>query len=319
MDESRYRLAERALWQDAGVTPTERRIHLSRNDVDVRVVEVGDGPPVLFLHGGPGAAAGSWAHLAARLPNLRCLLLDRPGTGLSDANPLADIAAVRRECSTLVADVLDALGIERAHVVGSSHGSYAALLSAAQYPDRIDRSVHLGCPGFIEGMTVSAFDRLVLLPGAHRVFSSIPVGDRSLRSTMRQLGHDVDEEEFPQSFLSWSIALARHTDTMVNELANMSRMGTFRRGFSPDLTVGVDTLAAVSSPSYFLWGDQDPYGGEDTARRLVDAMPAAELEILPGGGHLCWLDDLDHAARTVHDHLFADRPSDSDIQSSSSP
>lgn len=50
-------------------------------------------------------------HLAARLPQLRCLLLDRPGTGLSDPHPLADPAAVRHEAETLVADVLDGLEI----------------------------------------------------------------------------------------------------------------------------------------------------------------------------------------------------------------
>lgn len=305
MDESRYRAAERALWQDVGVDAIEHRVHLSRNGVEVRVLEVGEGPPVLFLHGGPGAAAGSWAHLAARLPGLRCLLLDRPGTGLSAPHPLADVSAVRRECATLVADVLDGLGIDRAHVVGSSHGSYAALLSAAEHPDRIDCTVHLGCPGFIDGMTVSTADRLVLLPGAHHLFSRIPVGECALRSTLRQLGHDVGADCFPQSFVDWSVALARYTDTMANELTTMARMGTFRRGFDPALTVRSDVLAEVRSPSYFLWGDQDPYGDVQTARRLVAAMPAAELEVLPGGGHLCWFDDLDHAARVIRDHLLA--------------
>lgn len=301
MDEQRYRDAERALWDDAGVTPIEHRIRLARNDVDVRVQEVGDGPPVLFLHGGPGAAGSSFAHLAARLPMLRCLLLDRPGTGLSDPQPLADAAAVRREAASLVADVLDGLDIDRAHVVGSSHGSYVALLSAAAHADRIDRTVHLGCPGFVDGMTATAFDRLVLLPGAHRVFSLLPASERSMRSTMRQLGHEAaaDTGSFPQAFIDWSVALARHTDTMRNELASMANMGTFRGGFDPALTVDRDLLAAVRSPSYFLWGDNDPYGDPSVARRLVEALPDAQLEMMPGAGHLCWFDDLDHAAGTI--------------------
>jgi 2-hydroxy-6-oxonona-2,4-dienedioate hydrolase len=307
MDESRYRAAEDALWHQAALTPIEHRIHLPRNHVEVRVVEVGEGPPVLFLHGGPGAAGAIWADLAARLPHLRCLLVDRPGTGLSDPNRLGDVTAVRREATTMVADVLDGLGIEHAHLVGSSHGSYIALLSAAADPDRVDRTVHLGCPGFVDGMRATAFDRLVLLPGAPQVFGRLPANERGMRSTFRQLGHgrSLDAASIPQPLVDWSVALQRHTDTMQHELASMGCMGTFRRGFDPALTIAADLLAEVRSPTYVLWGDADPYGDEVVARRFVDALPDAELEMLPGAGHLCWLDDPDHAAATVRRHLAA--------------
>jgi 2-hydroxy-6-oxonona-2,4-dienedioate hydrolase len=310
MDERRYRDAEDALWHDAGVTPIEHRVHLARNDVAVRVLEVGEGPAALFLHGGPGAAAPIWAYLAARLPQLRCLLVDRPGTGLSDPQPLGDPAAVRREGETLVADVLDGLGLDRAHLVGSSHGSYVALRSAAVHPDRVDRTVHLGCPGFIDGMATTAFDRLVLLPGAAPVFSRLPASERGLRSTFRQLGHAASLEAgtIPQPFIAWCVALQRHTDTMRNELTSMANIGTFRRGFDPALTVDGATLEQVRSRSFVLWGDHDPYGDGSVARRFVDALPDAQLEMLPGAGHLCWLDDVDRAADAVRSHLLAVDP-----------
>lgn len=307
MDEQRYRAVEDALWHDAGITPTEHRVHLARNDVDVRVLEVGEGPATLFLHGGPGAAAPIWAYLAARLPQLRCLLVDRPGTGLSDAHPLSDPAAVRRECETLVADVLDGIGIERAHLVGSSHGSYVALLSAAADPGRVERTVHLGCPGFVDGMTATVFDRLVLLPGAPQIFSRLPASERGMRSTFRQLGHTaaLEADQIPQPLIDWAVALQHHTDTMRNELTSMGNMGTFRHSFDPALTVEAGILEQVRSPTHLLWGDNDPYGDESVARQLVDTLPDAQLEMLPGAGHLCWLDNLDHAADVVRSHLVA--------------
>ena len=52
----------------------------------LRVQELGDGPPILFIHGA-NTSGTSWATLAAKLPSFRCLLLDRPGTGLSPALP----------------------------------------------------------------------------------------------------------------------------------------------------------------------------------------------------------------------------------------
>jgi hypothetical protein len=56
VDESRYRQAERTLWDAVGVTPEDRTVHLAGLGTDVRVQEVGDGPPVLFVHGGPTPA-----------------------------------------------------------------------------------------------------------------------------------------------------------------------------------------------------------------------------------------------------------------------
>lgn len=308
MDEHRYRAAERALWHHAGLDPVEHRIRLPRNEVDVRVLEVGTGPPVLFIHGGPGAAGPIWADLAARLPEWRCLLLDRPGTGLSDPHPIGGTAGVRREAETMVADVLDGLGIDVAHLVASSHGSYVAVHSSATHPDRVERTVHLGCPGFVDGMNVTAFDRLVLLPGAPQLFGRMPANEKAMRRTLGQLGHDasVGSGAIAQPLIDWFVALQQHTDTMRNELATMGDMGTFRRGFDPDLTLEAERLQRVHSPTYVLWGDRDPYGDAAVATRFVDALGDARLEMLPGAGHLCWLDDADHAAAVIRSHLGSD-------------
>jgi 2-hydroxy-6-oxonona-2,4-dienedioate hydrolase len=306
MDEQRYSAAERALWDDAHVDPLEHRVHLPRLDVDVRVLEVGEGPSVLFLHGGPGAAAPIWAYLAARLLDFRCLLLDRPGTGLSEAHPLDGPAAIRNEGEILVADVFDALGVDRGHLVGSSHGSYVALHSAATHPGRVDRTMHLGCPGFVEGMVLRGFDRVVLLPGAARVFGRLPANAKSMRSAMHRLGHRAadDDGKISQSFIEWGVALQRDTATMRNELATMAGMGTFRRGFYPELTIDRGVLEQVASPTYVLWGDNDPYGDERIARQLVAALPDAQLEMLPSAGHLCWFDEVDRVADRIRSHLL---------------
>src|SRR5216684_2208051 len=83
MNEVRYREAERRLWDSLGVTPTEQRLHLDRIGTTVRVQEMGEGPAVVFVHGGSTSGA-SWAPLVARLDGFRCVVLDRPGCGLSD-------------------------------------------------------------------------------------------------------------------------------------------------------------------------------------------------------------------------------------------
>lgn len=67
-----------------GADPAEQRLHLERIDPTVRVQELGDGPPVVFLHGA-NTAGTSWASLASRLEGFRRIVLDRPGAGLSGA------------------------------------------------------------------------------------------------------------------------------------------------------------------------------------------------------------------------------------------
>ena len=81
MDEARYRAAEQALWASVGASTGERFLDLPGAGLRLRVQELGDGPPILFIHGANTSGA-SWATLAAKLPAFRCLLLDRPGTGL---------------------------------------------------------------------------------------------------------------------------------------------------------------------------------------------------------------------------------------------
>ena len=83
--------------------------------------EVGSGEPVLFINGtgGPGAY---FAPLLAALRGFRCLVLDRPGWGLSDPVDYSR-AAYRTVVAELLRDAQDALGVDRACVVGGSIGT----------------------------------------------------------------------------------------------------------------------------------------------------------------------------------------------------
>jgi 2-hydroxy-6-oxonona-2,4-dienedioate hydrolase len=306
MNELPYREAEQALFARAGVEPSERRVRLPRLDVDVRVQEVGRGAPTLFLHGGPNSGS-TWMELAARVSGLRCLLLDRPGTGLSDPLPQPigthNVASV---AETLAVDVLDALDIDRAHLVASSFGGMIALRSAAAHPERFDRMVQMACPAFAPGMRTPPFMRAIMTPGLGRLIGALPPTPSANRSIMRQIGHgaSLDTGRISGVFMDWYLALQRHTDTMAHERRMIAGAGsTF--GFDRGLTITDEVLARVTTPTFFLWGEDDTFGGVEVAHRMVAAMPAAELEMVPRSGHLPWLDDPDHAARVVTGFLGA--------------
>ena len=297
MNEPRYREAERRLWESIGITPSEQRLHLARNDVTVRIQEAGQGPAVVFVHGA-NTTGTSWATLAARMAGFRCILVDRPGTGLSE--PLRghlDVGRVTGLAETLVVDVLDVLALESAHLVATSFGGCIALRTAATHPDRVNRMVQFSWPAGapIERLPMSM--RINSIPGLGRLVAALPANERSVRLLFRSLGHgpSLDAGRITREDLDCYLALLRNTDTMRNELALGHVVISPRRGPDP-LLLPEGILRMMRTPTLFLWGERDPFGGAAVARRVVASLPNAELELLPGAGHAPWLDALQHCA-----------------------
>jgi len=306
MDENRFRDAEQRLWAESGATPTERFVRLDRSGLRVRVQEVGEGPPALFVHGGPSSGVG-WVPLAARISGLRCIVLDRPGTGLSDPFRWSR-DTLREEFETLVVDVLDALDIDQAHLVGSSSGSDYTLMAGLRHPSRVLRSMHFGCPGFAPGMNVPFLQRLLYQPGLWQLAKrAMPVSEKGMRSVMRQMGHGASLEtgRITEAMLAAFSSLYRDTPTLTHEMQGGSTMVTLRGGgILPSMVFTAEDLAAIESPTYFLWGDNDVFADVQIGRGMVEQMPNARLEVLPGGGHLPWLDDPERAADVTRAHLL---------------
>lgn len=305
MDEASYRIHEEKLWEaEGGVLPKERRIDLAHVGCTVRLMELGEGPPVLFLPGAPNGGA-TWAALVQRLDGFRCLILDRPSTGLSDPLPRVpspeDLLAIG---DTLVDDILDGLDIPRAHVVASSLGGFFALRSAAKFPDRFWRMVQMGTPAFSKGMKRPMFMALLSLGIFRRLLNSLEPNVNSSKNILRQVGHgeSIDAGKIPAHFFDWYVALQKYTDTMKNDGAMIGNIGTFFGGFSPVLTIPDDLLRSVRIPTLFYCGrGEDALGGvQPVVGPMVATMPNAELQMVPQAGHLPWLDEPQASAQATH-------------------
>lgn len=300
---TRYRSAEQALFGSAGITPTERDLPLRRHGIRVRAIEAGNGPPVLFLHGSTNSGA-SWATLMGALEGFRCIALDRPGCGLSDplGAPLGE-AGLPEHGDTLVVDVLDALGLERAHLVSTSYGGYLALRSAAAHPARIDRIVHLGWSLGAPTGHLPAIMRLTGIPGMARVMAAMPVNERVVRSMFRRIGlkRALDQGRIPQQVIDCYVALLRHTDTMRNEF--MLGGGRSLPALVAAVELNDELLQRIVAPVKFLWGTEDPFGPPDIAQAFTARIPHGELELVPSAGHAVWLDDLEGTAASIQRFL----------------
>lgn len=304
MDTTRYLAAERALFADAGIDPIERWLDLPSGP-RVRVLEHGTGAPVLFLHGGPNAAA-TFSYVAAATSGVRCLLLDRPGCGLSEPPPtVPNNHTVADYVTALTAEVLDSIGLEQVCLVGGSFGGYSALRSAVAHPDRVTGVVLAGCPAFVPGWTAPAFSSLLRTPLLGRLVVALPASAASVRMSLRQFGHasTLEHGRITTPMLDWIRAWGRDTSTMRNDAAMIIACGTWRGGFDPSLDLTIDELTRIEMPVELRFGADDPVGGQAVGEQLAVALPNVQLHLLPDAGHLPWLHDPTWLAAGIHSTL----------------
>jgi len=297
----RYRAAEAALWSAHGLQPAEHLVELPEFGTTIRILEVGAGRPTLVVPG-TGGTGPYWAPLVGTLADRRCLLMDRPGWGLSGPVDYRDddYGAL---VAGILASVLDRLDIERSDVIGASIGALWALRLAQQQPTRVGRLVLLG--GFPNTeVPIPTFIKLLRSPvGALMV--RLPMRAGMLRKQLKALGHGgaLERGEL-DGFIEWRLAFQRETPSMHHE-RDMVRAIAGRDGFRPGVTQTRDDLASIHHPTLMVFGANDPTGTVETWRRFVDAMPAAELRVVDGAGHSPWWDDAPAVGRLVEEHLTA--------------
>ncbi len=122
--------------------------HIQIGDILTNYHDVGEGAPVLLLHGsGPGVSAWvNWRGVLASLSGeFRLLAPDMAGFGYTETPQ--DIDYSRAVWVRQIIDFLDALKLKKVHLVGNSFGGSLALALAIQYPERVEKIVLMGSVG----------------------------------------------------------------------------------------------------------------------------------------------------------------------------
>jgi 2-hydroxy-6-oxonona-2,4-dienedioate hydrolase len=288
--DARYRRAELALWTRYGLEPTERFVDTRDPRCRLRIVEVGSGRPIVFIPG-TFVAGPAWGALVRELrQDFRCILVDRPGHGLSTPirYPSGRYGATT---AAVVRGVFDALELETAAVVGSSIGNVWALRAALDMPRRVNAVALLGSGPIVDDVTPPAFIRLPASPIGSLIVR-LPFSVGRARSMVRDSGHraSIDAGRVPDELFEWLAAFQRETGAVRWERA-MVRTLVGRHGWRPGLTFDDGELAAVEAPLAWIVGRDDPIGSLDLWTGAATRMRRAQVTILDGAGHLPWLDD----------------------------
>ena len=302
---SRFIEAERAIWSRYGIEPLEYRLRQPAGN-EVRIQEVGTGPAVVFVHGAT-VAGTSWVVLADALEDdVRCILVDRPGCGLSDpvpGGPLTTASDFTRFAGRFVPDLLDSLELDEAPVACTSMGAFFGFRAAIAHPDRITRLVSYSWPMGSPMAKVPMMMRLGSPPPLKAVMKRMPVTARGVRMMLRQVGmvRAVETGTFDDDMVEWTVAIMAHTDTLASELDNNTFVSL--RGANPELLFTDAELQCVDVPVLLLWGTEDTNAGVDQARAFAARLPDATLDIVEEAGHAPWIDQPARCAGATRDFL----------------
>jgi pimeloyl-ACP methyl ester carboxylesterase len=241
--------------------------------LSVAVTDVGDGPPVVLLHG-LGCGRRMWFHqIRALRGRFRVIAYDQRGHGETDAPATATDYSAGHLARDLVG-VLDALEIERAAIVGFSLGGGPALALAATRPERVSRLVlaDVGAraddPVKIEAMA----RRWVALIGQNEIDELVC---EMLRSELFKVyaRRNIRRREHMAALIRSTPIDGLHF-TLSEVLAK--RKSLFR------LT---SVLKSVRAPTLVLVGEYD-YVCSKAARLLAQNIPGAALTIIKNSGHM---------------------------------
>jgi pimeloyl-ACP methyl ester carboxylesterase len=284
--------------------PTQRlRLH----GHEVEYAMAGSGPALLLVHG-ITSSLRTWSKVLPKLAEHHTVIApDLLGHGAS-AKPRGDYSL--GSFASGLRDIMIALDVPTATVVGHSMGGGIAMQLSYQFPERVERLVLVNSGGL--GREVSLLLRAATLPGADLVLPLLfgtplvrPAGfvvGRTLsvlglrsRGDLEGMWHGVASlrrREGQRAFL--------HTARSIMDAGGQRVSATDR------------LYLAESMPSLIVWGERDSLIPADHGRAAHAAMPGSRLELFPDAGHFPFNDEPDRFVDVLSDFIATTDPSEYD-------
>jgi pimeloyl-ACP methyl ester carboxylesterase len=263
-----------------GRPPLLRIHHVPAGRLRISTLTMGDGPDVLLLHGLGGTKASFFDTAAFLSRSYRVHAMDLPGFGGSSKPALVQYGA--RFAARAVLTAMDALKIERAHVVGNSMGGRVAIEIGLEHPGRVG-ALALLCPAV-------AFVRRDWHPLV-----------RVLRPELGLLPHSLGRARIERQF--WSLFADRDlvdpsvADIVVDEFERIYRSPGARLAFLASArSIYLEKpfgrggfyprLSGLEPPALFVWSSHDRLIPERFRPHVERWLPQAEQVVLEGCGHV---------------------------------
>lgn len=248
---------------------------------DIHYIEAGDGYPVVLIHGLAGDHTAWLPQVAALKDAYRVIAFDNPGSGdsslVSEPTSTADLAD-----ATL--GLMDALGIDRAHIVGRSMGGAVAQHMALKAPERIQSLA-----------MAASFARLD--PVGTQVIANLQQLLRWRSSWAEWAPHAVFLFVSPAFYNENPEIMARITALVSDEGRDMASYDHLATAcIEHDV---LDRLGEIAAPTLVMGGRFDPICSMTAQRWMVDKLPNAELEVFEKSSHFFLMEEAETAMQTL--------------------
>ncbi|HDP77127.1 MAG TPA: alpha/beta hydrolase [Mesotoga infera] len=259
---------------------TMARIYFNRIERDGRYLKVdeeelflkivGEGKPILMIHGFPGSHI-EFQELAELLSaNRRIYIIDLPGFGLSTASNKGDYSV--KGYADLTVDLMDLLNIEKADIIGHSLGGEIGLNIAYYYPERIESLVLIDASPYGERDFLPDFlssSKILTWTVMRFFYQTYPI-QRFIY--LKKLGdrNNFESEEFGKYFA----LVDRMTASFLYEFMRGNDRGPFSQ-----------SLVEIDCSALILWGELDEISPLDYGEKLTRELSNSVLKVIEGAGH----------------------------------
>ena len=242
--------------------------------VTVRYFCLGEGPPVVLIHGLGEAAVVWYGNVESLATQFSTYALDLPGHGASD-KPDWDYSL--EETVDFLIAFMDALNLERASLVGNSLGGLIALATALAHPCRVERLVLEDCAGL--GREIAWFLRLMTVPYLGELLAR--PAKKGLRWFLERIFHSSGfATEALVEALHWERRRPGNTAAMLQIL----RKGVSLRGVKSSFIL-TQKLAKLEAPTLLVWGRQGRILPAFHGERAAPVVPQGRLTVFDHCGH----------------------------------
>jgi 2-hydroxy-6-oxonona-2,4-dienedioate hydrolase len=270
----------------SGLTRENTSARIKTANWDIHYNEAGQGFPVVLIHGG-GPGASGWSNYKPNIPYLsehfRVLAVDLPGWGESQP-----VAYENRDNSGALAEFLEALGIDKAAVVGNSMGGASVIRLAYERPDLVSHLITMGSPSGMPGLFepaglsegVKVLERAYFEPNHETI--------RALTNVMTFDTSNVTDELIEER-LQNTLSQRAHVDNWIGG-----------HGKGPMVRLDQAKIPTITAPTLLMHGRDDRVTSFAHAIRLAGVIRDSRALIVNRCGHWLQLEHADEFNSMVH-------------------
>lgn len=251
-----------------------RHTYVDAAGIKTRALQAGpeDGEHVVFLHGTTGHLEAFVRNIPAHAERYRCHAIDMLGHGYTDKPDRPGVIPAYVEH---LMGYLDAVGAERAHLVGESLGGWVSVWAATEHPERV-ASLQLLCMGGTK-INPAVMERLKTSTSAAALEDDASFTRERLRLLWADWDEDLGDELTDVRYRIY------HRPDFQKNLHNLLALQEVE--VREQYLLRPERMGRVKAPTLVVWGNKNPFGAVPEAEAIAAAIPGARLEIFPECGH----------------------------------